>query len=259
MQLSVNNNMEIGLPGQLYGIGPYDIDDFVNGSMQLDLISVTAPNLATTLTINSTAFTVNAEAATKTIIELGAMLVAAVNAGSEPVTATDLLNGTLYIRANVHGTAFTAVGTTNCTVAHKVINEATIPFGVLVVRDKWSGLVKSAHLPSLTGEITGIDTCLGVTVHSHASEQGYADAANPGYAAYSAMSVIRKGLIYVKVENAVSPGGLPYVRFTANATEQLGSFRADTDSGDAVALPHSVFESAAIANGIALLRLGTLI
>lgn len=261
MQTSVNDYMAVGLPGQIADIGNADIETFVNGSMQLDLITVTAANLETTVTIDGTAYTVNSGAATKTTAELAALLVAAINAAGAGVTCTDVEDGTFYIRADVHGTGFTAAGTTNCSVGHKVLNEETIPFGVAVVRDTWSGLQKSAHLPSLTGEITTITTFLGVAVHSHANEQAILNANNPGYAANSAMSVIRRGKVWVQVEDAVTAGSIPYVRFSADtsAGEQLGAFRSDADTSDAVALPHSLFETAAAAGGIALLNLGTVI
>jgi len=260
MQISVNDSMVIGLPGQLADIGNNEIETFTNGSMQLDEVTITAANLATTLTIDGTAVTVNSGAEVKTTVELAAMLLAAVNLAGLGVTASaGSTTSKIYVRADVHGTGFTAVGTTNCSVAHKVLNESTIPFGILVVRDTWSGLQKSAHLPSLTAEITTITTCLGVTVHSHANEQARDNADNPGYAANSAMSILRKGRIYVRVESAVTAGSIPYVRFSAEATEQLGAFRHDADTSDAVALPHSLFESGAAAGGIALLNLGTLV
>jgi len=262
MQTSVLDNMAVGLPGQLADIGYNEIDTFTNGSMQLDEITITAANLLTTLTIDGTAVTVNAAAAVLTTAQISALMVIAVNAADLGVTAVvGSTTAKLYVRADVHGTGFTAVGTTNCSVTHLVLNEATIPFGVLVVRDTFSGQVKSAHLPSLTAEITTLGTCLGVTVHSHANEQAILNASNPGYAANSAMSVLMKGRVYVQVESAVTVGGIPFVRFSADTSvgEQLGAFRHDADTADAVALPHSRYESSAAAGGIALLNLGTLI
>jgi hypothetical protein len=259
MQTSVLSSMAVGLPGQIADIGNALIETFVNGSRQLDEVTITAADAATTLTINGTAVTVNSGAETKTKAELVALLKAAVNAASLGVTASDgSASDKMYVRADVHGTGFTAVGTTNCSVAHKVLNEGTIPFGKAVVRDTWSGLERSAHLPSLTAEVTTLGVFLGVTVHSHANEQNITNANNPGYAAYSAMSVMRRGRIWVTVETAVSPGDQAYVRFSADtsAGESLGSFRNDADTADAVALPHSTFESSAAAGGIALLNLG---
>ena len=261
MQTSVGDNLAVGLPGQLADIGYNDIDTFVNGSMQLDEITITAANLATTATINGTAVTVNSGAATLTTVEIAALLLAAINLADLGVTASaGSTTSKVYVRADVHGTstAFTDVGTTNCSVAHKVLNEATIQFGKFVVRDTWSGLAKSAHLPSLTGEITAIGTSLGVAVHSHANEQAY-QTTNVGYAAYSSMDVLLKGRIWVTVETAVAVGDQAYVRFSADtsAGEKLGSFRNDADSTDAVALPHAIFERAASAGGVALLRIGT--
>ncbi|MEW5804283.1 MAG: hypothetical protein AB1847_19480 [bacterium] len=255
MQTEVLTSMAIGLPGQLADISNCQIDSYVNGSKQLDEVTITAADAATTVTINGTAFTVNVAAAAKTKAELVALLIAAINAGTQPVMASEgSATDKMYIRADVHGTAFTAVGTTNCTVAHVVLNEATIPFGVLVVQDKWSGLDKTAHLPSLTAEITTASVPLGVTVHTQALEQAIAGATNVGYPAFSSMSVLRRGRIYVQVENAVKAGDVPYVRFSAGVGEQLGSFRSDADTADASILPYSRFVTSAGAGGIAILE-----
>jgi len=253
MQTSVETGLAIGLPGQIADLAFCDITSRVNGSKQLVLVTVTAPNLATTLTINATAFTVNEGAAVKTVTELAAMLVAAVNAGSEPVTATDLLDGTFYVRADVHATAFTAAGTTNCSVAAKVLNEDTICFGKLVAEDVWSGLNLTAHLPSLAAEITTVGLVAGITVHTQALEQAAANAV--GYAAYSSMSIMRKGRIYVAVEDAVTRGGTPYVRYTASGSYTIGSFRSDDDTGKAAALPCARYGRSAAAGGITILEL----
>lgn len=58
-----------------------------------------------TCTINGTAFTFTSDS-DATAIEIGAGLVAAINAGSEPVTATDNLDGTYDLDPDVAGTAF---------------------------------------------------------------------------------------------------------------------------------------------------------
>lgn len=58
-----------------------------------------------TVTINGTAFTFTSDA-TATNLEIAAGLVAAVNGGSEPVTATDNIDGTFDLVADVAGTEF---------------------------------------------------------------------------------------------------------------------------------------------------------
>jgi len=255
MQTTVESAMTIGLPGQLADLANNDIVSRVNGSKETHLITVTAANLATTLTVNSTGFTVNVGAATLTVAALGALLVAAINAGSEPVTATDLEDGTFYVRADVHGTAFTTTGTTNCSTATVIENEDTIEFGKFVTEDTWTGLNDAAHLPLSAAEITDAKLGVGVTVHTQALEQAASGSTNVGYAAYSSMSVIRKGRVYVGVEDAVTKGGGVYVRYTASGSYTIGSFRSDEDSGKAALLPGARYARAAAAGGIAILEL----
>jgi len=255
MQDSANESMAIGVPGQLADISNSVIDTYINNTPQLDLITVTAANLATTLTITDTAFAVNVGAAVLTVAAIGALLVAAVNAGAEPVTATDLEDGTFWVQADAPGTAFTSTGTTNCTVTNTVINETSIPFGVVVVQDTWTGKDNLAHLPSLTAEITTVNVPLGITVHSQAFEQALLNADNEGYPHQSAMSICRRGRVYVEVEDAVTVGGQVFVRFSAGATEQLGAMRSDADTADAVALPYARFKTSAAAGGIAIVEL----
>jgi len=255
MQDSANESMAIGVPGQLADISNSVIDSYINNTPQLDLITVTAANLATTITINSTGFTVNVGAATLTVAALGALLVTAINAGAEPVTATDLEDGTFWVQADAPGTAFTSTGTTNCSVTNTVANETAIPFGVVVVQDTWTGKDNLAHLPLLTTDISAENSALGITVHSQSFEQALLNADNEGYPHQSAMSICRKGRVYVEVEDAVAVGGKVYVRFTAGATEQQGAMRSDTDSGDAVALPYARFKTSAAAGGIAIVEI----
>jgi len=254
MQTSIESAMAIGLPGQIADFASSDIISRVNGSKETHTITVTAANLATTLTINSTGFTVNVGAATLTTTALGALLVAAINAGSEPVTATDIEDGTFYVRADVHGTAFTTTGTTNCSTTTIVENEDTVEFGKFVTEDVWTGLNETAHLPILAAEITDVKLGLGVTVHTQALEQAAVGSTNVGYAAYSSMSVLRKGRIYVTVEDAVTKGGGVYVRYTASGAYTIGSFRSDSDSGKAALLPGSRFVRAAEVSRITILE-----
>ena len=70
-----------------------------------------------TITINGTAFTYTA-AAGETAIQAAAGLHAAINAGSEPVTSTDNLDGTLDLDADVALTPYSVLTDTKMTVAY---------------------------------------------------------------------------------------------------------------------------------------------
>ena len=74
-----------------------------------------------TVTINGVAFNYTSDASA-TNLEIAAGLVAAVNAGSEPVTATDNTDGTFDLDADEAGVAFTVAVTANLTNAAVIAN-----------------------------------------------------------------------------------------------------------------------------------------
>ncbi|MFW6086150.1 MAG: structural cement protein Gp24 [Myxococcota bacterium] len=67
------------------------------------------------------------------------------------------------------------------------------------------------------------------------------------------MPVLKKGYIYVRVEDAVSKHGDAFVRHTAPGSETVGAFRSDGDGGNARSFP-GVFRSDAGAGELALLE-----
>ncbi|BBO74407.1 hypothetical protein DSCW_18240 [Desulfosarcina widdelii] len=121
----------------------------------------------------------------------------------------------------------------------------TVPFGVFVTKGSGEGL---AVLPDATGEVTGL-VGLGVVVRSHTQPQ------DEGYADGDVMPVIKKGRVWVPVEDEVTAESAAFVRFVAGAGEQLGAFRSDADGTDAVALPNAKFVTDAAAGELALLDL----
>jgi hypothetical protein len=124
-------------------------------------------------------------------------------------------------------------------------HSAAIPFGVFVTKGANQG---EAVVPDASAEVTGL-AGLGVVLRSHTQPQG------EGYAVGDPMAVIKKGRVWVPVENAVIAESAAFVRFVAGAGEQLGAFRADADGTDAVALPGAKFASDAAAGELALLDL----
>ena len=257
MQTSVDTNLAIGLPGQLADIGNSDIITRINNSKQLAAVTITAADLATTLTINGTAFTVNVGAASLTVTELRDLMIAAIIAGSEPVTPTIKDADELYVEADVSGTAFTVVGTTNCSVVNTIDNETGTPFGVGMTEDTaTAGNDELAHAPKAAVDITTAGKFAGIAVHSHANEQAVLNANNVGYALASAMSIIRKGRVYVLVEDAVVKGGGVYCRYTGTTPfPQLGGIRSDGDTSKAGLIPNARFETSADAGGIAVVSI----
>ena len=255
MQSSVESAMVVGRVGGLADSGHHDIMTRINNSKQRISTTIDAIDLSTTLTINGTAFNVNSGAAAKTKTELRDLLIAEINAGSEPVTASIKDADELYVDADVSGTVFTYADTVNVTSVDVILNETNVPFGVLVVEDTTGLSDDRAHLPQATGDITTVGKVAGLALHTHAVEQNKGGINNLGYEPQSAMSVMRKGRAYVEVEDAVLKGGLPFVRFVAGAGEQLGAFRSDADTADAVALPNARFVTSAGAGELAIVEI----
>ena len=254
-QTSVESTMEIGMPGQLADSGFHDIITRINNSKQRISTTIDAIDLSTTLTINGTAFNVNSGAAAKTKTELRDLLITAINAGSEPVTASIKDADELYVDADVSGTIFTYADTVNVTSVDVILNETNVPFGVLVVEDLTGLSDDRAHLPQATGDITTVGSVAGIALHTQFVEQSVGGTNNLGYDPQSSMNVLRKGRAYVQVEDAVVKGGLPFVRFVAGASEQLGAFRSDADTSDAVALPDARFVTSAGAGELAIVEI----
>ncbi len=121
----------------------------------------------------------------------------------------------------------------------------SVPFGIFVTKGSAEG---TAVPPAATDQVTG-PAGLGVVLRSHTQPQG------EGYAAGDPMPVMKKGRVWVPVEDAVTAESAAFVRFAVNTTEQLGAFRSDADVDKAVALPGAKFVTNAAAGELALLDL----
>lgn len=248
-----------GFPGLIDGLDMRDIITRINNSKQTISTTITAADASTTLTINSTAFNVNSGAASLTKTELRDLLIAAINAGSEPVTASINDADELYVEANVSGTAFTYADTLNVSSADIILNEVSVEFGLVVVQDDevGSGHEIMAHLPSVTTDISNVRKVLGVAAHSHNFEQTKPTSGNLGYAPQSEMSIMKTGRIWVASEQVVVTTDTPFARFVAAGTEKRGAIRKDADTSDAVALPNARFlNNSEVVDGINLVLLG---
>lgn len=257
MQSSVLNNQLEAIAGMLHGLSnAYDIVTGINNAKKTDGVTITAADLATTVTINGTAFTVNVGAAAKTKTELRDLLITAINAGSEPVTASIKDADELFVESDVSGTTTTVVGTTNCSVAALIKNESNIPFGVAVSYDletENQDDERIVHLPGLTADVTGTTKIAGIALHAHIKEQATLAANNLGYDPKSELSIIRRGRVWVESEVVVVKSDPVYVRFVADSTEQRGAFRNDADTSDASILPTArFFNNSRVVGGINL-------
>lgn len=119
--------------------------------------------------------------------------------------------------------------------------EGAVPFGKFVVlgTDKDN----QAKLPAASGDIVA-QKVLGVSLHDHARESQN-DGLAAGYLTKESMSILKKGMVYVTAEEAVTPSDTVYVRHTVNGALTVGSVRKDADTDKAVALAGLRFMSSA--------------
>ena len=252
MQTSVNDALQVGLPGQLYGVNK-DVISRCNYSKQLDKIAPDAADTTTVVTINGTAYTYTTDGSdTKAQIAEG--LATSINAGTDAITAYYTAAAEyLTVESDVVGTANTVVGTTSCTITNQIANAAAIDFGLVVCQDPMDE--KKAKLPVAAADITSALSILGITVHTQAIEQFYQSAGGAGYAINAEMSILKRGTCWVQVESAVTPATTPYARYTVNGTTKLGGIRGDDDTSKAAIIPSARFVKGAAANGYALLEI----
>lgn len=100
-----------------------------------------------TVTINGTAFTFVSDASA-TDIEIAAGLVAAINLGSEPVTATDNADGTFDIDPDVAGVAYSLTVDSNLTVTAYTASDtmANDLAAIKNVNNDWYGLILTSRV-----------------------------------------------------------------------------------------------------------------
>lgn len=105
------------------------------------------------------------------------------------------------------------------------------------------------------GDVTG-KPFLGITIYDPSKYVNWPSGVTKMYPIGQLVSIMRKGRIWVFVEEAVTPASTPYCRIIANGGNNvLGRFRASVDGGNAEAVPASRFWTSAGAGGFALLEL----
>lgn len=253
MQSSMNTSLTQGFPGGLYGFN-HDIIGRNNYSKKLDQVTITAADLATTCTINGTAFTVNVGAAVLTKTALAELLAAAINAGAEPVTAYFTAAAELItVESDVVGTTTTVVGTTNCSVVAQIGNAAAVGFGLFVCQDLL--YTEVARVPIVATDITNAKLARGITVQTQAIEQNYQSAGGDGYALNAEMSIVKRGAVWVTAETAMAVTDDVYARYTVSGTTVLGGIRNDADTAKAAIIPTARVVRPVTAAGLCLIEL----
>lgn len=141
-------------------------------------------------------------------------------------------------------------------VTSKVNPAVAIPFGTAVAKGTDDDHVK---LPTTAAEVTA---SIGIAIQDPVTEQD-SSFTLATYAINSSVNVLRKGRAWVTVEEAVTSGDTPYVRW-ANGNggkTQKGAFRKSVDqvsSADtATILPNAKYITSASAGELAIVEINT--
>lgn len=123
---------------------------------------------------------------------------------------------------------------------------AAVEFGVAVTVG--TDTFKQFELPDAGG-----DAILGVLAHRHTQDRALLSGTE-GLKDKEDGDVLRKGRIWVRVEEAVAPGEAVYFRHTASGPNTfLGRFRNDADTATATLVANASWVKGSSGAGIALL------
>lgn len=136
-----------------------------------------------------------------------------------------------------------------------VSGEGPVGFGLLVSAEGTHENPDGVQLPQASADVTA--NARGVSVADQSIEATVVGGGTTGFQDQATLGIIRKGRVWVRVEDAVTPASTVFVRHTADTAplDKLGSFRSNASGGDAVALPGARFKTSAAAGELALLDL----
>lgn len=247
MQTTHSENPSVAIAGMLADSGAKDIISRVNAAKQLFSVVVTTEynEQVFTVTIDGTAYEYTSDASA-TKAEIAAGLKALIDAGDDDVTTTlfqtSEANDSFYLENNSFENELTVTITNPAngvlTLTELVDHEDAIQFGAVVVdddrqtADALDGALLQCRLPRLNTDVTS-RRVLGVAL-ADVSKVTRTSAPYGGYSAGESVPVLRKGRIWMYVEDvaSVAMGGLVYVRSTASGSESLGAIRAADDGTD---------------------------
>ncbi len=248
MQTSQSEYNQIAIAGMLADTGLKDIISRVNAAKQLYSVVVTteANSEIFTVTVAGTDFAFTSDASA-TKAEIAAGLKALIDADTSLGVTTTLFttseaNDSFYIENDSFDdevvVSITNPATGVLTLAELVDHEDAIQFGAFVVNDDrqtaetLNGDLSQCRLPRLATDFSSRHV-LGVAL-ADVSKVTRLTAPYGGYSAGESVPIVRKGRVWVSVEDvsSVAQGGLVYVRHVASGTEQLGAVRAADDGSD---------------------------
>lgn len=237
-QTTIEDEPRPAFVGMIADMSPIRVKSGVSAVRKVASVAIVAQNTTLyRLTINGTPFDFTSGAGATTA-QIAAGLVAAVNAGTEPVTAAGA-DTPITLTADI-GTPsdFTLAVTGPLTPTVTTPAGGDIPFGRFVCMDSGNSYDRAIKLPSLAADITSAKG-LGVVCsdnYTRASDDVPIESV-PGF---SMANILEIGRIWVEVDQAVAKGDDAYVRFDATGLGP-GSF---TKSGAGAALPRACYDSA---------------
>lgn len=259
-QTSIRDTLAQAYAGMLATSCPSHVVHGVNTSRQTVAVTVTADNAQVyTVTIVqfgasvSYQFTSDADATQAEIVD---GLVAAINAGSQAVTAVDGGNSfTLVADYAAAEYAFTASGSAGgsgaLTFSTTIAQAAPLADGVLCIFDSSvSSEPMAVRLPTAAGDITGHVGVAGIKLADGITKVRTANADS----APSMVGLVRKGHVYVQVEEECADNSVVYVRYAAGGNG-LGSFGASAGTSERAVLNGAVYRKGAAAGGFAMVEL----
>jgi len=133
------------------------------------------------------------------------------------------------------------------------IGEGAVPFGKYVCRG--TDAESQCKLPAAAIDVTTVTNRLGVALKTHAIESS--DSGIPTYKDKDMVSIARRAVIAVVVEEAVTTASDVYVRYaTGTGSLGLGSFRASDPGSEAAQLANARYVKGASGSGeIALVEI----
>lgn len=116
---------------------------------------------------------------------------------------------------------------------------ADVGYGLALCFDLSVGADDGVKLPAASGDLAKF---IGVSVLTQTNEQVYRGVGQSTYRAGKQIPAMRRGRVWVQVEEAVVKGDQAFVRFAAGAGgTQLGAFRKSADTATAAALKNGVY------------------
>ena len=250
-QLSYDYNTPIAVEGLVANSRDAQFDTLTNQAVaQVTTIVITADDSQIyTVTIDGviSSFTSDASA---TIAEIAIGLQAAIEANTFVTAATASIDGSdqLILTGLATGVPFTesdtAAGSGDLVATLTTAAVGDIDFGRCVVQ---GGSDDLCALPQAAGDIVA-----GITPFEHVeSVDGNLPAdtnevvRTQNYKANGTVNIMRRGVIWVIVEEAVTKGAAVYARHTpSGANVTRGLFRTDADTASALLVPTAVFKTA---------------